>query len=183
MEEIKEGYTRVSQILGQWNHLAHIPTHILENKCRIGSEVHDTIAAEVEGIYLEGQEDTKGYIQSWTQWAIERQDDIEYLLTEKRFYCDNLKITGKVDAIINLGESQVIVDYKTSAKAFEKMWALQAAFYYYLIIQNNVHVDPHVMFLHLQKDGTKAKEIDIYCNEELREEAMRALGTYRYFHG
>lgn len=183
MEEIKEGYTRVSEILSQWNQYAHIDPDVLANKCRIGSEVHEKIAAEVEGIYIETGEDCKGYIGSWIKWGEKYKDAVSYLDTEKRFYCDELKITGAVDAVIEAGELTVILDYKTSAQAHKKTWALQASFYHYLATKNGVEMDPYVWFVHLKKDGKKAKNVEVHCTEELWEVAKSALHTYRYFNG
>ena len=182
MEEIKEGYTRVSEIVGQWNQLAHINPEVLANKCRIGSEVHEKIAAEVEGIYIETAEDCKGYVGSWLEWVREYNSEGRYGQTEKRYYCDELKITGAVDAILEIGDLRVIVDYKTSARANKKTWALQGAFYHYLV--NKEHegeTDPYVWFIHLKKDGKKAAQVEVHCTEELWEVAKSALHTYRYF--
>ncbi len=183
MEEIKEGYTRVSSILGQWNHLAHIDKNVLDNKCRIGTEVHQKIGAEADGIFIETGRDTLGYILSWSTWKNECNEGAKYIATEKRFYCDELKITGCVDAIMEIGDLRVLVDYKTSATANKKMWALQGAFYHYLATKNGIDLDPHVWFIHLKKDGKKAKEIEIHCTEELWEVAKSALHAYRYFNG
>ena len=182
MSEIIEGYTRVSQIIGQWNQFAHIDPDVLANKCRIGTEVHEKIAAECEGIFIESSEDTKGYVGSWLKWVKRYNEEGEYVATEQRYYCDELMITGAVDAIIEIGDLTVIVDYKTSAKANPKTWALQGAFYHYLVNKNREGTtDPYVWFIQLKKDGSKAKEIEVHCTEDLWEVAKSALHTYRYF--
>lgn len=182
MEEIKEGYTRVSQIIGQWNQYSHINPQVLANKCRIGTEVHEKIAAEVQGIFLDTNEDCEGYIESWIKWREDFPKPLHYAETEKRLYCDELMITGAVDAIIEAGDLRVILDYKTSATPNKKTWALQAAFYHYLVNKEREgETDPYVWFVHLKKDGKKAKNIEIHCTEELWEAAKSALHTYRYF--
>lgn len=180
MEEIKKGYTRVSQIIGQWNQYSHIDPHVLANKCRIGTEVHEKITAEIEGIFLEIGEDGKGYVESWMEWKESHSSTLNYLETEKRFYCHDLKITGAVDAVVEIGDLLVIVDYKTSATANKKIWALQASFYHYLV-NKEMQTDPYVWFVHLKKDGKKARNVEIHCTEDLWEVAKSAFHTYRYF--
>lgn len=178
MEEIKEGYTRVSEVLSQWNQFAHIDPHVLANKCRIGTEVHEKISLEEAGIFIETSEDTKGYLKSWVKWK--EESEMEIIETEKRLYCEELKITGCLDAYTS---GETIIDYKTSASANKKMWAIQASFYNYLANANGWETADEVMFLHLRKDGKKAKEVWVHCTEELWEVAKSALHTYRYFNG
>ena len=43
MEIIKLGYVRVSTILSQWDRFSAIPKDILDNKVRIGTNVHKHI--------------------------------------------------------------------------------------------------------------------------------------------
>jgi len=184
MEEIKEGYTRVSQIIGQWNQYAHIPKHVLKNKCRIGSEVHQKIEGEIEGFFVDISEDAQGYFDSWEKWTqeIEKNSYFDYLISEKRYYCDELKITGCIDALVDFAGWTGILDYKTSAQVHPKSWALQASFYYYFLHKYEEYdIEPAVKFIHLQKDGSCAKEIEIKCTNELWEVAQSSLHTYRYF--
>lgn len=181
MEKIQEGYTRVSSILAQWNHLAHINPKVLENKCRIGTNVHEKISSSIEGIYIELQSDEEGYFESWEKWEEELQ--IVFVETEKRFYCDLLKITGCVDAIIHPSSDEStlhIVDYKTSYSVNEKMWALQASFYHYLANKCLGEISTEVWFVHLQRDGKKAKSHVFHCENKLFEVCLSALMTYRY---
>lgn len=180
MEEIKEGYTRVSEIVGQWNHLAHIPKHIIENKAQIGTEVHDQICAMVNGIYLETPEEAQKYLGSFLGWWNEVRNNIEILETEKRFYCDIYKITGKVDAIVSTGNKLIVLDYKTSSQPNEKLWALQGGFYYYLAREHCYDVEDCVWFLHCQKDGSPAEVIPIQITPEIWEVCESALKTFHY---
>lgn len=186
MEEIKEGYTRVSSILGQWNHFAHINPEVLANKCRIGTNVHEKICAETEGIYINLQDDEKGYFESWEVWKEEIKEDMDFLDTETRFYCDELKITGCVDALVSItakGDKLYLIDYKTSASPNKKMWALQASFYHYLANVNGYNMSTNALFVHLKKDGKKAKVYHFECDESLFNVALGALHSYRYLNG
>ena len=181
MEEIKEGYTRVSEIIGQWRHLDHIDPGVLANKCRIGTSVHEKICAEVSGIYIDEEEAARGYVQSWQKWHKENEEYLYFVETERRFYCDELMITGAIDAIVEMGDYTFIIDYKTSSVPNKKIWALQGSFYNYLAKQNGFYVDPTVIFLHLKKDGSMAKEVEVYCSPELWEDALRAYELHHYF--
>ena len=178
METIKEGYTRVSTILAQWNHLAHIDKDVLANKCRIGTNVHAKIAAETDGIFLELQPDEVGYFESWKKWKEEAEMEMEK--TEARLYTEEFKITGCVDGFT---KGDILLDYKTSASANKKMWALQASMYHYLAEISGWQPNTDFLFIHLKKDGKKAKEIWVECTHTLRSVWMSAIETYRYFNG
>jgi len=183
MEEIKEGYTRVSSILGQWNHLAHIDKDVLANKCRIGTNVHAKIGAEIDGIFLDLEADEEGYFESWNKWQKEERLDYSQMMTEERFYCDELKITGCVDAIRIEEERGTLLDYKTSATPNKRMWALQAAFYHYLVKKSGKKIEDEVWFIHLKKDGKVAKVYNFEITPKLWEVCASALHSYRYFNG
>ncbi len=186
MEEIKEGYVRVSSILAQWNHLAHVNPSVLANKCRIGTNVHEKIAAETEGIYVGLQEDEQGYFESWQVWQEEVKKDMNFIKIETRLYCDKLKITGCVDAFVNTNQKKdelYLIDYKTSASVNKKMWALQASFYHYLAVVNGYKIHTKSMFVHLKKDGKKAKVHPFECDAKLFAISMCAFRTYQYLNG
>ena len=182
MQDIKEGYTRVSDILGQWNHLSHIDPNVLENKCRIGTNVHNCISAEINSIYMPLEEDEKGYYDSWLEWHEKYKKSIAFIANEKRFYCDEYKITGCVDAIIALeGEGQVLVDYKTSSTANKKIWALQAQFYIYLAGKNGYSLQGGAWFLKLKKNGKLPTQYSFYPTPDLWKTCKGAIFNYRYF--
>ena len=55
--EIKEGYTRVSEILGKRSDFSMIDPQVLANKCRIGTNVHERINLEIQGIFMDSEDD------------------------------------------------------------------------------------------------------------------------------
>lgn len=181
--EIKEGYTRVSSILGQRNSFAHINKQVLANKCRIGTNVHAKIGAEIDGIYLDLQPDEEGYFESWRKWWEDAGINPEIVESEERFYCDKLKLTGCVDAIVEAQNVVLIIDFKTSASANKKMWALQAAFYHYLVSQSGREIDNEVWFVQLKKDGKRAKLHKFEITPALWKVCECELHSYRYFNG
>lgn len=177
-----EGYTRVSSIIGQWNHLAGIDPWVLENKARIGTEVHEKITADLEGIFVEETEEIMGYIKSWMAFSKEDAKEYKNIMTEQRFFCDELKITGQIDGIFeNEKGEKFIIDYKTSASAHKKTWFLQAAFYWYLAKKNGLDISDKVIFVNLKKDGKKAKSHEFHCDEKIWKICLAALETFRYF--
>jgi len=181
MKNIKEGYLRVSDILSVWCDFSNIDPYVLSNKCRIGTNVHAKIAAQKELIYIELQEDEKGYYDSWIKCKEKYFKDCETIEAEKRLYCERLKITGCIDCLIKKDRKNYVIDYKTSARPNLKTWSLQAAFYHYLCRVNDYVIEPYVFFVQLKKDGKTAKIHKISIDDELRRTAEAALKIYRYF--
>lgn len=175
---IKEGYTRVSSILGQWDKFGHIDPKVLANKCRIGTEVHQSIEAYIKhGIT---PSDNLGYFESYRDW--ESKSGAINVTTEQRFYCDKLQITGCVDAIVRFEDRKefVMIDYKTSVQESPKSWPLQACFYHYLAITNCVPIGDRIIFLKLDKDGKEAKVFEYQYSTQLMNVCMSALNCYRW---
>lgn len=154
---IKEGYTRVSEILSMFKDFSSIPPDVLENKCRIGTEVHEHIDDVFYGIEFPPKPECLGYVESFLTWRAEAKPKV--FQHEQRLYCDELKITGQIDAIVSFeGEDTLhIMDWKTSHSEDKLMWPLQAAFYHYLCTNNSIKVEPVVKFLRLDKQGKKPK--------------------------
>lgn len=180
MEEIKEGYTRVSTILAQWNHLAHIDKDVLANKCRIGTNVHEKIRGEIEGYFIDTLSDEEKYVESWKEWK-EKKSSLSFVHAEKRFYCDDLKITGCLDAIVEQKKSSkfIVVDWKTSASVNHFSWSLQAGFYHYLAKKMGWDLENKVYFVKLKKNGRAATTYVYTITENLWE---ACLGAYRTYH-
>lgn len=181
MEEIKEGYIRVSDLLDVWTDFKHIDPHVLENKARIGTNVHEKISAELNGYFIDLAPDEEGYFESWLRWY-EKNDKTPYLEWERRFYSDEFLVTGQVDAIKEREDGTIqIIDYKTSASPSLERWGFQAGWYYLLAKENGYDVEPEVTILNLKKDGKAAKEYKIQCDKALLHVCVSALYPYRYF--
>lgn len=178
MEEIKEGYTRVSDIIGQWDEFGHIDKKILSNKAEIGTRVHDCIEALCDGLPMSPQGRDLDYVKSWNLWFDTVQPKI--VCREQRLYCDALKITGKFDALMEESSGLVLLDYKTSATASPKKWPLQGAFYHYLAKKNGFEVQDRVVFLQLQRDGSLPKIFEFQVTKDLMNVCISALNCYRY---
>lgn len=176
MDEIKEGYIRISDIVGQWNLLSGIPKHILENKARIGTNVHSKISSDLQDIFFCLEIDEEGYGESWEKWL--NQNPLTPFLIEKRFDDDDLKITGRIDLIAETEKGLWIIDFKTSASAHPNIWELQGGFYHHLCKKNGLKMKNIVSFLQLKKDGSEAQLHEFKINKDTWKKCEAALITY-----
>lgn len=181
MEYEGKEYTRVSEIIAPWCDFSGIPEGVLANKARIGTAVHECIAAETEGFPLGFEEDEAPYLECWREWVKEKSPTI--LETEKRLYCDDLSITGAVDGIMKEEGEVCVLDYKTSASASPKRWQMQCAFYVYLARKNGFEVCDYAKVIQLRKGGNPAKEYVLDCGKSVWEACLGALKAYRHFKG
>jgi len=171
--EIKPGYLRVTQVLSIFSGLNKINPEILKNAADRGTLVHTIIEGMEEGF---GKEDVPeiatGYIDSYEKWAAGK----DFLPAPKRFYDDELMITGLVDAIYRDGENLILVDYKTPARE-SKTWAMQASAYSYMCKKNGYDISM-IEFIKLDKTG-KAPTVYVYM--ENMQMFHKILECYRYF--
>lgn len=180
-QEIKKGFTRVSDLLRPWNDFSHIPSHILERKKEIGTNVHDRISAEEEGFFLSLTQEEEGYYESYKKWR-EKEEGV-VLSVEKRFYWEEKKLTGCVDAIFENEKEIFLVDYKTSAAPHIKTWSLQAGFYYMLAQQNDIPCSSSFFFINLKKDGKFPLVKKIIVDSYILKVCDALLTAHQYFNG
>jgi len=178
-EIIKEGYTRVSSILSQWDRFGKIPRHILENKQQIGTLIHEAINAHSIGAFLPVDSSIDGYFQSFLEW--QKLSKFNLIFPEQRFYCDKLKITGKIDAIAVSSQGELfLIDYKTSASKDARMWQLQGCFYHYLATINKLNLSKRFFFVQLFKDGSPGQAHEFFISNPIANVCKAALLSYRY---
>ena len=67
VEKIKDGYTRVSEIVSVPGMFDMIPPDVLENKVRIGTNVHEAIHMDFLGFVPDLAEDEKSTMKSKRQ--------------------------------------------------------------------------------------------------------------------
>ncbi len=148
-----DGFTRVTHILYPFSGLDKIDANIVAHAAERGTKVHKICEGIIEGLGELGvEEETKGYVESFKQWWTLGHDIIAM---EKRFWCQQMKITGQVDLIINTPNGAAIVDLKTSSKP-SKTWAAQGAAYAYLAKKAGYDIKK-IYFLHLNKQGKAPK--------------------------
>jgi hypothetical protein len=181
METIAEGFTRVSNILGQWDKFSGIIPEILENKRRIGTNVHEAIDMYNHCLPFECADDEQPYVDSYIRWHEEEKIVVEY--GEERFYDRRLMITGKIDGVVKFRDrSQVVVcDWKTSYSADPLNWPMQGAFYRHLVsLEREPNLSTTFMFIKLDKHGELPKIYQYEYTEQLWHTCECAVTTYYY---
>lgn len=163
-KKTRENYTRVTNVLYPFSGLEKIDPQIVENAAERGTKVHKICEGIINGLGELGvDEETHPYVESFKKWW---EKGHEVLMIEKRFWDDDLEITGQVDLIIrNEDGSLAIVDLKTSSKP-SNTWPAQGAAYAYLASQSG-HDIQKIFFLHLQKTGKEAKIYEYPLDESL----------------
>ncbi len=152
-EKSRENYTRVTSVLYPFSGLQNIDPNILSHAADRGTKVHKIIEGIILGLGEIGvDKETEGYIKSFKIWW---SKSIDVLQMEKRFWDDNLQLTGQVDLIINTPDGLAIVDFKTSFQP-SKTWQAQGCAYAYLAKQAGYDIK-HIYFLHLNKLGKEPK--------------------------
>jgi hypothetical protein len=185
-DEIRPGYTRVSTILDPLYPKAGIPEEVLQNKCRIGDEVHRAIFLHASGFPTLLSPDAQPYFDSFLRWEESSQMKIVLKYSEQRYYDNQWMITGKIDALVNLPEEEqmVMCDWKTTSSYTDSTklsWRLQGNFYRYLLERNEIpNVHSKLLFVQLLKDGKKPRVREIeYTQDNL---LMCRLGVQYYRH-
>lgn len=170
---IKEGYLRVTQVLSIFSGLHKIDPEVLSRAAERGTQVHNIIEAQEGGLGVdEIPSHLQGYIDSYEEWAFDK----DFIGKPDRFYCDDLKITGELDAIYKEGNNLVLVDYKTPERE-SKTWKMQATAYAYLARKSGYNIS-RIEFVKLSKIG---KEPKVFTYEEDLPLFLKMLECYRYF--
>lgn len=155
--DIRDGYLRVSQILKSLSNFDGIEKGVLERKADIGTAVHKAIEMNHLGLcpVLGGR--VTGYFNSFLAW--QQLTGFRLVESERRLYCEELKITGQADAVAQCPDSgqKFLIDFKTSATAVLDYWELQGAFYKYLLTVNGFEVGDEYLFLQLDRNGKLPK--------------------------
>lgn len=143
-------YVRVSDILARLQSFKDIDPDILKAKADIGTEVHAAIYQDVhnEHIIMSTQR-AEAYFDSYKIWN--EKVNPKYTMMEMRLFDDNLMITGQLDALIADENGPILIDYKTSSKANEKIWNMQAHFYWYLLSANKMNVGTRMQWINLRQ--------------------------------
>jgi hypothetical protein len=196
MEIIKEGYSRVTDILGIWNTIFmengevigksfagsrfKIDIDVLDNKANIGNNVHKAIEAHLDGFSVPLGEREQLYFDSFRAWY--DKSGCEVVEKEERYYDDELMITGKIDALVKFpnNDELILLDFKTSAQESPKIWPLQATMYYYLLKKNGKTVSDRLLFLKLDRYGKKAKLFEYKFIPELFNVCLAACTCNHY---
>ena len=176
---IKDGkeYARVSEILAQFSDFSHIDPEVLANKCRIGTQVHEAIAAEIAEEFPILAEDSWGYFKSFLKWRDELNPLFEQ--SEQRYFSEKHRITGQIDALVTFGTQTppVLVDFKTSAQE-GKSWILQAHLYDIILEQNHIETQARFLFIKLDKMGGLPQVFQYSFDLNIQSKCLNAIQMY-----
>jgi hypothetical protein len=185
VEEIKEGYTRATTVLSQYDKMSHIPPEIVERKCAIGTNVHAAIHGFGQGNEIALSSEEGGhYFMSFLLWYRKEEPIIEQaemrMYSEMKTYDEQVGITGCIDALVKLpGEKELtLVDWKTSANADKEAWPLQAQYYMYLLRKNGFEGVNKAMFVKLDKEANMPKIHEYEWNDRMLYRCHCALEMY-----
>jgi hypothetical protein len=174
-ELTRENYTRVTTVLNPFSGLDKVDPKVLSHAAERGTKVHKICEGIMAGLGEFGVDDeTAGYVESFKKWWGEGR----YVLSiERRFYCDELQLTGQIDLIyVNGGGECCILDLKTSSRV-SPTWRAQGCAYAYLAQTNGIDVH-RVQFLHLRRDGRDPTLIEYDPEPEFFAEVFR---VYKHF--
>ena len=173
-EMSRENYVRVTEVLYPFSGLDKIDADVLAHAAERGTKVHKICEGIVAGLGELGVDDeTWGYVESFKKWW---EKGIDVVMMEKRFWDDELKITGQVDFIINTPDGLAIVDLKTSSRP-SKTWCAQGCAYAYLA-KKSKHDIKKIYFLHLNKHGKEPKIHEYPIDDSF---FLALYRTYQYF--
>jgi hypothetical protein len=174
-EMSRENYLRVTQVLYPFSGLQNLDQDIIMHAAERGSKVHKICEGIVAGLGEIGVEDeTWGYVESFKLWW---NLGVHVIEVEKRFWDDDLQVTGQIDFIINTPEGLAIVDIKTSSRP-SKTWPVQGAAYAYLAKRAGYDIKK-IFFLHLNKHGKEPKLYEYAIDDEF---FLSVLRTFKHFY-
>lgn len=179
-DDIKPGYTRVSEFCARYEDFGGIDPEVLKNKARIGTGVHKAIANSIEYIPFTLKEDEKGYYESWFKWYDRLKCDIKHV--ETRLYCDKFMLTGAIDGIVVFSDgTKCIVDWKVSASHNDVVWALKGAFYHHLVSSNNLcEISGRVIYVQLDKHGNMPSVREYIIDQKQKSLMVATIMCYRF---
>lgn len=145
-------YARVTEILQVFCDFSHIDPVVLGRKQIIGTMTHKAIEDWIMGNFPILSPSIEGYFTSFLKWHDILKCD--FGMSEHRFFCEEKRITGQIDCLVNIrGEKlPVMVDFKTSAQE-SSSWVLQGHLYRYLLEKNGIESSPRMLFLKLEPTG------------------------------
>jgi hypothetical protein len=171
-------YARVSEVLQPYTNFSHIDPVVLQNKCDIGTEVHQAIASDIDDDLPVFSKKGEGYYKSYLKW----RDclNVEFAQSEQRYYDDEWMITGQIDAIITIPDQigLFLVDFKTSATESAITWPMQAHLYHRILKKNNVHVRLSFNFIKLDKRGNLPQVFTYQWNENVFARCEEAVKKF-----
>lgn len=182
------GGIRVSSILamiptkdaeGKWGYpIQQINQDVLQRKADLGTSIHDAIAAHAKGEFVPLNPKEEGYFDSYLKW--ENLMDLKPLEVEKRFYHDQMKLTGKVDMIGLIGQKKHVIDFKCTVSPDPVRWPIQGAFYEFLASLKQTGIEKSCLFVQLNQYGEEPRVYGYAVTQTLTSAAFSWYNAYTY---
>ena len=171
-------YARVSSIVHQYVDFSHVPKDVLERKAALGTRVHDIIHETIEGNFPIAVGKEIGYVQSFEKWRAELNP--VFVESEVRHYNEERKLTGSIDALIQLeGDDKcIIVDFKTSAQESPITWQIQGHLYHYILNSEGKNLEPVVCFIKLDKHGKLPTVFQYKINSTIMQRCFESIDQF-----
>lgn len=176
-EEVLPGYARVSSILKPLANFAGVDEDVLEAAKIRGQEVHKALEMDSMDIFYPVPAECRGYIDSAKRWM--KLTQYQVLQSEVRLYDHSLKITGKPDAFVCVGNGPLfLVDWKNTASQNREYWEHQGMFYHHLAAKNGVNLSKKMMFVQLCPEGSMPRVYSFQATEILWRECLKYYNAY-----
>lgn len=173
-KKTRENYTRVTNVLYPFSGLGRIDPEVVAYAADRGTKVHKICEGIIEGLGELGVDDeTRPYVESFKKWW---EKGHEVLVMEKRFWDDELQLTGQVDLIVRTPDGLAIVDLKTSSRPSDT-WPAQGSAYAYLAKKAGYDIKK-IYFLHLLKSGREAKIYEYPVDDSFFLDIFRVWGHF-----
>lgn len=178
IDEIPEGYVRVTQLLQPYNGLEKIQPETLANAAERGKRAHAYCELYAQSMLIEEvSDDCKGYVESFKRWIELVKPEI--LSLEERIVNEQYKVTGKYDMIVKLPGSsdKILVDIKTPLSP-NRTWPLQTAAYHWMLSSKGNPVERRGCLM-IDRYG-KIASFREHNNSKDAEIFLGILRAYRY---
>jgi hypothetical protein len=162
-----------------------------KESAEFGTKVHALVEDHLRGkwrvdSYTPRQRECAGYLIQWmtevgaTPWVINGVPCIEYTVQSELH-----KYVGHLDAILNIGGTPWMVDFKTTSEIRKVAPLQKAAYAQALSEQHGLEVDYGVT-LRIDRDPSVKKQFQVKPYSGLRTKYLKGwlfcLGAYNYFH-
>lgn len=174
-------YPRVTEILRYFTAYEHVPAQVLERAAARGTAVHAICAGLAKGAWIPDsmiEQELLGYVNSFRKW--EKETVSQFSIVEKRFFDDERKYCGQIDAVIVDKQGKPwLADLKTS-RVPHKTHAVQMAAYQSLLEAHSIDVAGAVL-VYLDKDGDEPIVHQLEDMSEQKKVFESALFCWNYF--
>jgi hypothetical protein len=170
-------YARVSAVIRSPGQFDHIQPAVLAKKAQLGTDVHAAISAEMTNDFYPLEQAGLGYLRSFNVWREALKPT--FVHCEQRYFCDDLMISGQIDAIVRFDEGPlVLVDYKTSVSESKITWPRQGELYHHLLAANKIECSRQFLFIRLNKFGDLPVVHQYTSSPSVRAECLQLVRDF-----